>query len=1122
MPDSPADSRSMASKLAKSISHRDHVLLRPELHIGPTNKETALLGTVSGPGQRILFASHSHIPGLSTILDEILVNVCDHRIRIAGSPFPVKTLTVTYNDGVVTVKNDGNGIPVTKLESGKWNPSVCLGELLSSTNYDDSEERLGGGRNGVGSAVTNIWSQRFCLQTCWQDDQGDRWAFSQEWKDNMVHASTPKIKEKVKKGLGTTVSFLPDYERFGVTDEEWPFLESLLRRRLYDIAATTPLRVTFNGDRIDLSKIAGVKRMKNFAAYALLLGPSAEENPDIVHASLGERWECVVMMRPPGIDDQDPPSFVNGIRTDLGGEFVDVVCQPLFQRLAKHVKDKKKFRLTRRDHLSQIWVIVNALIDRPEFESQTKSKCTSTKQNFGSQPAWSKTDLDKAFKMTLPFMLAIAEAKNDAKLQKQMNTGKKSKVIVDKYESALWSGTRKSNRCSLFLCEGDSAKAMIMAGFSVIGRKQYGCFPLKGKMINVKKNSLRKNLANTEIANLVKILGLPYPSQGPAQQNVRESLRYHKVVIVCDQDPDGSHIKGLIINFFHTYYPELLTSPGFLNVFHTPIVVGKYRHEKRMFFTLHEFETFQQNAPPGWKFKWYKGLGTSNQKEAKEYFKRMDRHLKPFPHTEALATIDRCVNVAFSDDKAFKDLRKQMVCEPLDESGQLAISYEDFFAKELPVFWRDDNERSMASVIDGLKVSQRKILYSALEKGLWTEDKEVRVAQLSGFTSEFSQYHHGEASLNSAIVKMAQDYMGSNNINLLIPDGQFGTRLQNGSDAASERYINTYVNPICKTLFPESLYPVLDFLMEDGKRIEPAYFVPVIPFSLVNEARGIGTGMRSFIPSFNPNDVVAVVEALWDNRPVPEIAPWHRGFRGSTVREGDGVYRFEGVVERAKPNKAVVTELPPGRSTESYIEKLRKKGYNVQSLGTDTRVDIHVESDALVGKDDLLGLLDLKQTIKMNEMCMINPEKGFTVYETVGDIARAHYNVAMETYEKRRLYDIQTKQNLARAKREKAHYIQGFCGPAHSSADSRSGGACVDGGRRVRRCRHCQTAKSTDRTVVRRKHRQTEGGDPRVGDRDWPFATDPRQGLVESRHGRVQAVLAGLGYCGLDDIFVKK
>ena len=142
---------------------------------------------------------------------------------------------------------------------------------------------------------------------------------SQEWKDNMVHASTPKIKEKVKKGLGTTVSFLPDYERFGVTDEEWPFLESLLRRRLYDIAATTPLRVTFNGDRIDLSKIAGVKRMKNFAAYALLLGPSAEENPDIVHASLGERWECVVMMRPPGIDDQDPPSFVNGIRTDLGG-----------------------------------------------------------------------------------------------------------------------------------------------------------------------------------------------------------------------------------------------------------------------------------------------------------------------------------------------------------------------------------------------------------------------------------------------------------------------------------------------------------------------------------------------------------------------------------------------------------------------------------------------------------------------------------------------------------------------------------------------------------------------------------------------------------------------------------
>ena len=683
---------------------------------------------------------------------------------------------------------------------------------------------------------------------------------------------------------------------------DWPFLETLLRRRLYDIAATTPLRVTFNKIRIDLPKIANVKRTKNLAAYAMLLGAQ-----EVVHVDLGPRWECVVAMRPPSLD-LEPPSFVNGIRTDQGGEFVDVVTQPLFQKLVKHVKEKKGFRLTKKDHLCQVWVIVSALIDRPEFESQTKSKCTSKKGKFGSLPVWQKKDLEKAFKLVLPAMLAIADAKNDAKLQKQMNTGKKSKVVVDKYESALWSGTAKSNRCSLFLCEGDSAKAMIMAGFSEIGRKQYGCFPLKGKMINVKKNSLRKNLANTEIANLVKILGLPPPWRvvGGERQG---RLRYHKVVIVCDQDPDGSHIKGLIINFFHTYYPELLRSEGFLNVFHTPIVVGKYRQEKHMFFTLQEFNTFRRSAPAGWKFKWYKGLGTSNASEAKDYFRHMDRHLKPFPHTESATTIDRCCNVAFSDEKEFKELRKKMVCLSLDESGDLATTFEEFFTKELPVFWRDDNERSMTNVVDGLKVSQRKILYSALEKGLWGEEKEVRVAQLSGFTSEFSQYHHGEASLNAAIVKMAQDFMGSNNVNFLVPNGQFGTRLQNGKDAASERYIHTYLHPICKSLFPASLYPVLDFQVEDGKQIEPVCFVPVIPFSLINGARGIGTGMKAFVPSYHPKDVVRAVEAVWANENVPAIVPWYRGFRGRTVREG-AAYKFEGVVERVRDNKAIITELP--------------------------------------------------------------------------------------------------------------------------------------------------------------------------------------------------------------------
>ena len=201
--------------------------------------------------------------------------------------------------------------------------------------------------------------------------------------------------------------------------------------------------------------------------------------------------------------------------------------------------------------------------------------------------------------------------------------------------------------------------------------------------------------------------------------------------------------------------------------------------------------------------------------------------------------------------------------------------------------------------------------------------------------------------------------------------------------------------------------------------------MPVIPFSLINGARGIGTGMKAFVPSYHPKDVVRAVEAVWANENVPAIVPWYRGFRGRTVREG-AAYKFEGVVERVRDNKAIITELPPGKSTEACIAKLRNRGYTVQSLGTDTEVCLHVEGDALSGKDDLVALLDLSVTVKLNEMQMIDPSGGFTLYDSVDSIVRAHHAVAMATYERRRLHEIRENEALARAKREKAHYIQGF------------------------------------------------------------------------------------------------
>jgi DNA topoisomerase-2 len=160
--------------------------------------------------------------------------------------------------------------------------------------------------------------------------------------------------------------------------------------------------------------------------------------------------------------------------------------------------------------------------------------------------------------------------------------------------------------------------------------------------------------------------------------------------------------------------------------------------------------------------------------------------------------IDKVFNKERADDR--KGWLEHYDKDNVLETDKNDVSYESFVDKEMIHFSKYDCERSIPSLVDGLKTSLRKIVYSAFKKNL---TKEIKVAQFSGYVSEQSGYHHGEMSLNKAIVGLAQDHVGSNNINLLMPNGQFGTRLEGGKDAASERYIYTEINPLIKLIFPE-------------------------------------------------------------------------------------------------------------------------------------------------------------------------------------------------------------------------------------------------------------------------------------------------------------------------------
>ena len=353
--------------------------------------------------------------------------------------------------------------------------------------------------------------------------------------------------------------------------------------------------------------------------------------------------------------------------------------------------------------------------------------------------------------------------------------------------------------------------------------------------------------------NIKKILGLVSNKKYVNVDEIKKTLRYGKILIMTDQDLDGSHIKGLCINLFHTLWEDLLKTNSFIGYVNTPIIKARKGQQTLSFYNDSEYKVWKNNNNngKGWKIKYYKGLGTSTSKEFKEYFKEKKEVMFEYT-TECSDSVDKVFNKSRADDRKtwLENYEKGNVLN-VDDS---TIRIQDFIDKEMIHYSKYDCERSLPHAIDGLKISLRKILYAAFKRKLYSE---IKVAQFSGYVSEHSGYHHGEMSLQKAIVGMAQEFVGSNNINLLLPNGQFGSRLKGGKDSASERYIYTLLNSITEKIFRPEDMPVLNYLDDDGFSVEPEFYKPIIPFVLINGGKGIGTGFAYDSVSYNPLDIIS-------------------------------------------------------------------------------------------------------------------------------------------------------------------------------------------------------------------------------------------------------------------------
>ena len=597
---------------------------------------------------------------------------------------------------------------------------------------------------------------------------------------------------------------------------------------------------------------------------------------------VNERWEVGVGISDGGFQQV---SYVNSISTTKGGQHVNYIVDQITSKLAAAVKKKNKGQEVKpfqiKNHLA---VYVNALIVNPAFDSQTKENLTTKTSAFGSTAVLSDKFLKKIEKSgVIDKILSFAKFKQDAELKKKGGS-KKSKLIgITKLDDANCAGTAKSKDCTLILTEGDSAKALAISGLGVIGRDYYGVFPLKGKLLNVREAPHAQIIKNEEIQNIAKILGLSFGKK----YTDTSSLRYGHLMIMTDQDHDGSHIKGLLINFLHYFWPSLLEMDGFLQQFITPIVKCTKGKKEETFFTIPEYMTWKsEENRKGWRTKYYKGLGTSTSAEAKEYFSHLETHEINFTWSEGAGD---SIELAFAK-KRVDDRKKWLLAMDPDTYMNYAVenvSYPDFVNRELVLFSHADNQRSIPHFLDGLKPSQRKVLYSCFKRNL---KHEIKVAQLAGYVSEHSAYHHGEASLTQTIIGMAQQFVGSGNLNLLVPCGQFGTRLMGGKDAASPRYVFTKLQQFTRYIFHPDDDPLLTYLDDDGQSIEPVSYVPVIPMVLVNGSEGIGTGWSSSVPTYNPRDILEYLRLMLDGveeEDLPGLKPWYRGFKGE-VRQKTG------------------------------------------------------------------------------------------------------------------------------------------------------------------------------------------------------------------------------------------
>ena len=561
----------MKDNKIKTLTTRDHILLRPSMYIGgvnPTESEVWMLDEA----ENILFKKVTYSEGLLKIINEAIDNSIDEGIKTSWKHS--NKIKVTLTKDTCSVEDNGRGIPTENNEAGVPYAVVATTVPMSGSNFEDIERETIG-MNGIGIKGAAIFSKKFECVTC--DGKGK---IKITCKDNLSEEKHTLLTATAK--TGTTITFTPDFERFGVKGFDETII-SLIKTRLKFLSWYFPkCAIVFNGERLNI-RAKEIPQM--FPQPAITIN-----EPDVL-----------ISIYPS--DDPYALSYVNGLYLKRNGTHVDYVLNKVIGDIREKVSKKYK-AIKPADIRNRLGVVV-FFKNFPDctFNSQTKDEITNTASEVGDFLRSKNIDLDaftNKIVHTKPIIENIVELfrlKEELAEKKQLAAlGKQKKEVVsEKYFPPI----AKTGQKMLMITEGFSA----FSGISpILGRKGIGYYMLKGKPMNIleaKATGKDGYMANQEISELVNILGLDINGN-------TEDMPYDYVVILSDADPDGVAIAGLVVTMFSKLAPKMLEA-GRICRLNTPLLIGlKGDKVEEYYFKFPDEKDLKKNL----KYFYLKGLGS--------------------------------------------------------------------------------------------------------------------------------------------------------------------------------------------------------------------------------------------------------------------------------------------------------------------------------------------------------------------------------------------------------------------------------------------------------------------------------------------------------------------------------